>query len=828
MATNNKLPYRIVAFYDSETNNVADFKEGIYAFPVLHQLGKLKTQSLRNVNNENVEKLVEVETFRHTFELTAALDSMIEEFRGVCVPVVCVHNLGFDMWALSEWLTSHDVRVLAKSAAKPITFTIRDDDGNPCFVLWDTLSFTLRPLAAMGDDCGFPKLTGAWDYDLQRTPNTPLDRDELAYAKHDIYVLAAWFGWWLRRNPEIKEEKLALNVVTKTGVVREKRSILFNMKKGVGCKWNCGRFWLFQNRKEVAKSDDELFTMHAATRGGFTFCASSWASIPLELEGDELVAGFDATSQHPSQMVSRFVPERFNEADCDALEIAARIVSHVTLEIMLKQHDKPFPVAFNACFRFTNLRIKPNSVFDKNGISSLAWARMSNLPMTPNEDNAAADSFREQIGVLGYKDKSEGATYSFGKLNSARVCELYLTELEYWNVCQIYDFDSVEAVHGYITTRFCRPTDYSVLSVMHFYKAKNVYKDTLERYLKREPLTNLDELAPYVPDSILEGFRQGTLTDAAAKSYYQQIKSDLNSLFGIEATNEARDDMVLTSSGIAYEGVAGIANLPKNPKAWYQFGQRIVGWSRVAQVVHMLLAEPYIKGIVNGDTDSLKFYTTRENLPKIERAFSRYARAIERGRKVVCARVEKQYPDAFYDLEHIGDYVLEFEVQRFCAAWNKAYTIQKVDKRDGKLHFDFTLAGVPTSRGAQAFNKYADYLFERGWSFAEICNVLLGYNLTIDSSITRLNMRAAPQWGETFTGVVRDYLGTRTRVCEPRAMALYPMNKIIGGLNQDDNRINVEIAKRNNPAVNDKSLLISWPENPSLIDLDSGVELLYG
>lgn len=826
MPAARRLPYRIVGFYDSETNNVADFKQGVFAFPILHQFGKLKIDTLRGVDNTNVEKLVDVSIYRHTFEVCEVFEQLIEEYAGVCVPVVCVHNLGFDMWSLSGWLSSHNVRVLAKSAAKPITFTILDDDNNPRFVLWDTLSFTLRPLSAMGDDCGFPKLTGAWDYDLQRTPETPLDKKELTYAKHDIYVLAAWFGWWLRRNPEIQESKLGLNIVTKTGVVREKRSLLFNMKKGVGCKWNCGRFWLFQNRKEVAKSDDELFTMHAATRGGFTFCSSAWASVPLDLSDDEVVAGFDATSQHPSQMVSRFYPEGFTAATVEELNMAARIVSHVTLDLMLKQHDKPFPVAFNACFRFTNLRIKPNSIFERNGVASLAWARISNIPIEPNEENAAADSFREQIGERGYKDKAEGANYSFGKLNAAAVCELYLTELEFWNVCQIYEFDSVEAIHGYLTARFCRPTDYSVLSVMHFYKAKNVYKENLEQYLNREKLTHLKELEPYVPASIFEGFRAGTLTDDAAKSYYQQIKSDLNALFGIEATNEARDDMVLTSQGIAYEGVAGIANLPKNPKAWYQFGQRIVGWSRVAQVVHMLLAEPYIKGIVNGDTDSLKFYTTRDNIPKIERAFSRYAKAIKKARRRVCARVEKQYPDTFYDLDAIGDYVLEFEVQRFCAAWNKAYTIQKLDKRDGKMHFDFTLAGVPTARGAQAFNKYADWLFERGWIFEQICNVLLGYNLTIDASITRLNVRAAPEWGATYTGTIRDYLGTRARVVEPCAMALYPMNKVIGGLNQNDNQVNVKIAKHNNPSVNDTPLLVSWPDTPSLLNLNSGIELL--
>ena len=167
---------------------------------------------------------------RHVFEICDVFDSLIGN--PDYVPVIAVHNLGFDMYALSDWLNNHEVKVLAKSTSKPISFTILDDDGNPDLVLWDTLQFSGKSLERMGADCGMPKLAGAWDYNLQRTPETPLSDDEIAYSKQDIYTLAAWLGFWCRNNPDIDESKLGLNVVTKTGIVRAKRSILFDGIKG--------------------------------------------------------------------------------------------------------------------------------------------------------------------------------------------------------------------------------------------------------------------------------------------------------------------------------------------------------------------------------------------------------------------------------------------------------------------------------------------------------------------------------------------------------------------------------------------------------------------
>lgn len=800
-----RKPYRIIGAYDSETTNVTT--NGIHrAFPILHQLGLLDGTRIDEIGADNVEAHTSMHLYRHAVDLYAKLDEIAAETNDY-VPVICCHNLSFDVYGLSPWLDSKGVdtiRVLAKSKRKPITITIRDDDGNNALVLWDTLVFSGQSLSRMGDDCGYSKASGEWDYNLVRTPDTPLSDEEVNYATRDVYALLAWLGWWLRRNPDIAPERLGLNVVTKTGVVRELRRVRFDGVRGNGCKHNIGRFWHYLNDKELPKTDDELYTMHACTRGGLTFVASRSASIPYDLVGtDRICAGFDATSQHPAQMVSHMYPVGFHETSASSLDYAFRAIGRVSLDRALNYWYKPFHVAFYAVFEVTNLRIKQGSLYERFGIAPLASARIGK----GQGDDEQFEQFREHAELLGYCDTVVNGKYAFGKLVSADRAFLYLTELAAWELQRAYDFDSASAVHGYQTRKFARPTDMSVISVMQFYKAKNAFKHARETYYSTGTIDNADELKQLgVAPAVVSCMQNGTLSDSEVDSQYLLLKSSLNALFGIEACNEFRRDTVLTHGGIDYVGDFGICNAPKNPKAWYQFGQRIVGWSRIAQLCIMELATPYIDTVVNGDTDSVKFVMRRDNLPALESVLKRYSNAVDTGKAFVTSRAKRSYPSLYDDLDGIGHYVLEFEADRFCASWNKAYCMHSIDKRDGKRKFSFTLAGIPARAGA---NDCADYLYSKGHSFEDVCNLMLGYNVTYSNSVVLLNARSFPQWADGYTGNVTDYLGNTSFVVEPSALALYPMSKTVNDTQNAENAGNMAIALENNANVNTGRKVIS-------------------
>ena len=816
-------PYRIIGAYDSETTNLNDgFAKS--AFPILHQLGLIEG-TIDSITADNVEQRTNVRMFRHSIELYEALDTIADNvFR--FVPVICCHNLSFDMYGLAPWLDGHNVKVLAKSQQKPISFTILDDEEQPRLVIWDTLVFSQKSLGYMGEECGYAKLSGSWDYNKIRTPETPLTSEEVAYAEHDIYSLLAWLGYWCRLNPDISPAELGQRVVSKTGVVRRRRVQRFGKLRGQGAKKPVEKFWSFMNHQNMFVDDDELFTCMAATRGGFTFCARNNANRVFDFSEDEHihVYGYDATSQHPSQMVSHRYPVRFEKSRPEDLTRAFRIISMHTVHDVLDHYERPFGVAFYGAFKFKGLKLKPGTLFERFGIAPLAAARCTaqyKKDAFVAEENQQGEEFREHLGSVGYRDSAVNPTYAFGKLEAADECILYLTELAAWEVSQAYSYDSVEGLNGYLTLSFDKPTDMCTISVMQFYDAKNEFKHAQSWFFGNDEPDDLEELIGYgIPEFVVNGMANHTIDDSTVKSTYLGLKADLNALFGIEACNEYRRDTVLGAGGIEYIGGFGIENAPEHPKAWYQCGQRIVGWSRIAQIIVMELCEPYIETIVNGDTDSVKFVVKDENIEPMNEALGIMNRAIDKAKHDVCGRVRRAFPEQYSPLDGIGYYVLEFKTLQFCAAWNKAYCIRELDKRDGKHHVSFTLAGVPCGyKGkGRSINQLADWLMEsEGWTFGDVCDRFLGYNTTYSHSITGLNARSFPEWGDLFTGKVTDCEGNESRVTEPAALCLYPMAKTVNDTGTAENRGNMIHALRNRPSVKTNGCIV-LPDG--IIDID--------
>ena len=270
----------------------------------------------------------------------------------------------------------------------------------------------------------------------------------------------------------------------------------------------------------------------------------------------------------------------------------------------------------------------------------------------------------------------------------------------------------------------------------------------------------------------------------------------------------------MTELGIAYDGIFGVENAPKNPKAWYQFGQRIVGWSRITQLTAMELCKDHIESVINGDTDSIKFLVSEEQLPAIDKALDVLSQSIDRAKHHVCERLKRSYPDYYDELKNIGHYEREFCVKQFCASWNKAYVTRSLDNRDGKYHYAFTIAGIPTKRRANdvtcfiGVNGLADRLHDLGYTFEQICNIFLGYNVTYAYDVIRLNSRSFPEWGNICNLKITDYNGVTSKVCEPCALALYPMAKTVNDTRNRDNHNNMQHAIANNPSVSTDGLII--------------------
>lgn len=231
--------YKIVGAFDTETTNI---KSGITykAFPILYQVGILK-KPIEKITPDNAELSIDISIFREHEKCYDFFDNIIAEYSEI-VPVILVHNLGFDIYSLAPWLLDKEVRVLAKTARKPIAITILDEAQNPRLVFLDTLGLFMKSLSRMGEECGMPKAIGDWDYSLIRTNETELTDEELYYSKQDIRTLLCYMAYFLRMNPDIKSEEIGSKIFTKTGIVRAKRLYhLGKLKNKAG--QNVKRLW---------------------------------------------------------------------------------------------------------------------------------------------------------------------------------------------------------------------------------------------------------------------------------------------------------------------------------------------------------------------------------------------------------------------------------------------------------------------------------------------------------------------------------------------------------------------------------------------------------
>lgn len=104
--------------------------------------------------------------------------------------IIFVHNLKYDIYALLDGLKANfginpDETMIIKSKI------IRLVAGN--FEFRDSLVLTGLSLDKSGKEFDIPekyrKKNGFWDYDILRTPESPLSNDEIAYAVNDVLAL---------------------------------------------------------------------------------------------------------------------------------------------------------------------------------------------------------------------------------------------------------------------------------------------------------------------------------------------------------------------------------------------------------------------------------------------------------------------------------------------------------------------------------------------------------------------------------------------------------------------------------------------------------------
>ena len=797
-----RKPFKITTVYDTETCNIGS-GEDTRAYPILYIFNDIKECDLATYEPDNEQENVSFIRFEDA--ALEYIEDLITWGRfNRTTPVVCVYNLIFDLKPIIAQLNErYGMQTMAQSSTHIYTLDICTPSGDVLLRFWDTYFLEMRGLDAMGKTCGIEKASGSWDYEKIRTPKTPLNDQELYYAKRDVQVIPAYLRFLLESNAWLDESMFGCQVLTKTSLVRQmaKNEIgAHKVRDRHGKEKTLSHHFLQVCNSERAKDYETYALRKACFRGGFTFTAAKYASMTVQN-----VVSLDAVSMHHLFINGRFVPCDFKRADLDELENACFSILETPREYALEHYEKPFLFGIHACVEFKNMRLKDGTIFSRDHIALLARSKFTEVvsdDLVSDERNIAAD---EDIKAGGYKDEALGGVFAFGKLYSAEVVRVYVTEMELWNISRIYDFDEVRPLFGEVSTTFRRPPDYVIAQSHVLFETKNALKQVLKKY-DETPYTGT--IPPTIPYEIALQIESGTISKEFLNSYYQStVKGQYNGIFGTQAMDELRPDYMVEDGELSIDPETRVNasnffdRMPKNSKVYYNYGSRIVGGSRMHLIVCMEMLFQHFGDrmlVTGGDTDSVKAScsedVTDEEILECLRPLEKIcAGAIAR----TSERLNNTLPDLYSALDKVGTFEIEESSKgstrypKHFEAWNKARCSQDIN---GVCHI--TAAGVARPEGSyNVENLLTD--FSKCYDFERIAPLVLGYNTNIDSSISYLLQRHTPRAGERFEGSIIDYLENEETIECPQSIALYPTSRDIAAMEKKDNQLNVDYLRKN-------------------------------
>lgn len=801
--------YRVVAAFDTETCNIGSGVD-TRAYPILYILNDFTNVPLAEYEPDDPRETVyfdrTVEEFMRRVEAIVAR-GQDEHY----TPIICAYNLMFDMISVLPLLAeSYKITVAAQSSTNVYYLDVYEPGADtekcaPILRFWDTFFLEQNGLKAMGETAGVAKATGDWDYSLVRTPETTLTDLELFYAKRDVQVIPAYLRYLLQANADwLTVDMLGVRVLTKTGLVRQMAANTFgtvSLRKRRGNKGDVTMLDDFVRlcTDELPPNYDVYALRKSCFRGGFTFTSAIYACKDITD-----VVSTDVTSMHHTFINGRYVPVQFKLVDPEILKVYMKSVLDTSRAYVLSRYWQPFDCAFHAKFRFTNLRLRKDSCFEKWGVALIPKGKFDHKVV--GVDYWASDPLsvaaEQAVRDMGFKDKAENPVFAFGKLYSADYAELHLNELELWAISRVYSWDSIEPVYGEGTVKFKRPPDYVTLQSNLLYKRKQDCKRMVKEYCGERFTGNIPDT---IPKGLADEMREGTLDPVFLNNYYNgSVKGMFNGVYGTMAQDVFKPEYEVEDDGAIEVDRATVATpgnynqrKPKRCKVLYTYGMRIVGGSRMHLVLAMELLYETFHGsvyVTGGDTDSLKCHVPPDITDEqVEHAFNPLLRAATEAISTACLRIRTDYPQWASGLEHVGGFEVENAGERYehhMEYWNKA----RVSYRDGEYHV--TMAGLSRPIGAYHIEYVMKDLQRGGATPEQVMTETLGYNVNVSASVSFALQIVRPQLGERFTGVVTDYQGRTAYVDTYAAVALYPADRMLGDTGKQSNRENVEYLRK--------------------------------
>ena len=821
-----KLRYAIAASYDTETCNIQD-GDAIAAYPVLYIFDDLRDRDLSNYDYGDDNILF----FRSAGDAVDYIQQIIMwGLNREVIPIICAYNLMFDATPLLKMLydKGYTFDACAQSSTNVYTLDLYLME-QPVLRFWDTFFLEQRGLSAMGDTCGLEKASGDWDYDLIRTPDTPLTEQELHYAGRDVQVIPAYLRFLLESNDWLTQEMLGSSVLTKTSLVRRMAKHEIGKLRIPGSRYTVGSAMLSLCKQEDAKGYDQYAIRKACFRGGLAFTAASTASRVVSN-----VASLDVTSMHHAFLNGRYVPVKFRKCSQNVIQKVCEQIVDTKQEMILDRYHMPFPTCMHAKIAFANIRLKSGSCFERWGIGIVPSAKFKTVLTSTDEwDSLPARVAEEAVRANGWIDKALRPEIAYGKLMSADGLIIHVTEIELWCLSQVYEWDDMTALAGETSVNCVVPPDYITLQSNILFARKNDAKIIDKHYREGVPYDR--EIPDSVPAGIADMLRSGSASNKFVSAWYgSTVKGQFNGIYGTQAQDIRKpgwtfDDvceMHVDKDSVPDPDTYGSLDV-RNAPVLYTYGMRIAGGSRMHLIIAMQLLYDALGSridVLGGDTDSLKIrcdydVTDDEMLDALAPLHDAVTRAIDR----TMSRVRRNFSDLASSLDHVGCFEVEGcgnsnRYVRHLEAWNKS----RIDlDADGHVHI--TCAGLPQPDGMYNLEDLVEDLCEGDPDkFERIAPLVLGYNVLLRHNICHALESVRPSPTDVYYDKVTDYTGSTHEVLCPQSPALRDADRMLGDTTKPSNLANVIYQQRHyDYDVDTSTVVIDVDENGPHIWIES-------
>lgn len=327
-----------------------------------------------------------------------------------------VHNLSYEF----QWFRKHFHwdKVFSIEERKPLYALMTCGVELRCSYLLSGYS-----LAKVGENLTtykVNKMVGDLDYDLLRTPKTPMDDKEIGYVLNDGLVVMAY----IQEQIESHHNNITLLPLTKTGEVRNycRKQCLY---KG-GKKHNAERYKKYSAlMKNIPIVDiDEYRQLQRAFAGGFTHANAIYVNT---IQKD--VASFDFISSYPAVMVSEKFPMSRGEL----------------IKISNKQEFFDNLTKYCCLFDIEFFDIEASTSFDH----PISYSKCEHI-LSPRVDN--------------------------GRVVSAKCLQITITEQDYYTIQEFYTWSHMKIKNFRRYKKNYLPRDF-VLSILELYKKKTELKN---------------------------------------------------------------------------------------------------------------------------------------------------------------------------------------------------------------------------------------------------------------------------------------------------------------------------------------------------------------